>query len=412
MPKTIVSITPVALDRDSRTLKIAHSFSQWGYQSIVVEGQKSAVDFSNSGIEVISLADSSEKMLTNNAIPSKNFLVHILKALWFQLKKMRLTFLLNYISFYNFKRRFYQHYTSGIDKKIPDADIYYLHSYEYFFAIKKKIKKNHAKLVYDAHDFYTKINPDKPFLGSNLIKYFQKKIEKSLIRNADLMCTVSEGLKKLYMDEYNTSSIVIRNAHCSDIDLPSKTTIKTYFGLNQCDLITVIIGNQKEGQALYQIIKAFLGCTSNNNYLVFIGSGYHTLKEFLSPKEQERILFLSRLQPTEIVLIASEANFGIIPYFALTNNYRYALPNGFFQMIAAQLPILFSKDLEEINALNKIEHFGLGTDFNDPTQLKKDLKNFLGNFSKEDALRAKQNLTWQNEENILKKEIQTLIEGK
>jgi len=81
-------------------------------------------------------------------------------------------------------------------------------------------------------------------------------------------------------------------------------------------------------------------------------------------------------------------------------------------MIAAQLPIIFSKDLEEINALNKIEHFGLATDFNDPTQLKKDLKNFFENFSKKDALSAKQNLTWENEENILKKEIQNLTERK
>ncbi len=81
-------------------------------------------------------------------------------------------------------------------------------------------------------------------------------------------------------------------------------------------------------------------------------------------------------------------------------------------MIAAQLPILFSKDLEEINALNKIEHFGLATDFNDPTKIKKDLKSFLRNFSKKDALSAKQNLTWQNEENILIKEIQKLTERK
>lgn len=412
MPKIIVSITPVALDRDSRTLKIAHSFAKWRYQSIVVEGQKSALDFSKYGIKVLSLADSSEKIPNNNVIYSKNFVVHFLKAVWFQLKKMRLTFFLNYLSFYDFKRRYYNKYTIGIDKNIPDADIYYLHSYEYFFAVKKKIKKNRAKLVYDAHDFYTKINPDKPFLGSNLIKDFQKKIEKSLIRTADLMFTVSEGLKKLYMDEYNTSSIVIRNAHSSDIDLPSKTTIKAYFGLKQSDIITVIIGNQKEGQALNQIIKAFLGCASKNNYLVFIGGGYHTLKESLPLKNQERILFLSRLQPTDIVSIASEANFAILPYFALTNNYRYALPNGFFQMTAAQLPILFSKDLEEINALNKIEHFGLATNFNDPNQLKKDLNNLLENFSKKDALSAKQNLTWENEEIILRKEIQKLTECK
>ena len=102
MPKIIVSITPVALDRDSRTLKIAHSFAKWRYQSIVVEGQKSALDFSKYGIKVLSLADSSEKIPNNNVIYSKNFVVHFLKAVWFQLKKMRLTFFLYYLLFYDF----------------------------------------------------------------------------------------------------------------------------------------------------------------------------------------------------------------------------------------------------------------------------------------------------------------------
>jgi len=53
--KTIISIIPLALQKDGRTLKMAASFAKLGCKSIVIEHQKSTEDFSSLGIEVISL---------------------------------------------------------------------------------------------------------------------------------------------------------------------------------------------------------------------------------------------------------------------------------------------------------------------------------------------------------------------
>jgi len=39
--RTIVSVTPLRLQEDSRTLKIAASFARFGYKSVAVEGQQS-----------------------------------------------------------------------------------------------------------------------------------------------------------------------------------------------------------------------------------------------------------------------------------------------------------------------------------------------------------------------------------
>jgi hypothetical protein len=408
MPKTIVSITPVALDRDSRSLKIASSFAKWGYKSIVVEGQPSSMDFSRYGIEVISLGGKIVDSVEQALHVKQSRLNQHLKWIWHQFKKINFTFLLNYVSFYFFKRDFYSLYVNDVHKVLPEADIYYLHSYEYFLAIKEKIKNTRAKIIYDAHDFYIKINPDKPFLGDSLVKAFQRHIEKELITKADMMFTVSDGLKKLYIDEYKASPTVLRNTHCSKLDNSTDISLKKELGLDRNDYITVVIGNHKEGQALKAIISTFLKCVNANHYLVFIGGGYQSIQETLSANEQRKILFLSHVHPTMIVPLAREAHFGILPYFPLTNNYKYALPNGFFQMIAAELPIIFSKDLEEINTLNENYQFGVGTDFHSPEIFNRDFKYFLENFSEKNALNARNILTWENEESILKEKVSTL----
>lgn len=409
MHKIVVSLTPVALDRDSRTLKIAHSFAKWGYESIVLEGHPSQKDFSFLGIKIISLERNGiNKPVGTNQTPT-SYLNALLKLFWNLLKALKLTKILNCVSFYFFKKDFYNKYVNNLNIKIPDADIYYLHSYEYFLAVKEKVIRLGSKVIYDAHDFYLEINPHKPFLGSALIKNFQRKIESDLIKASHLMFTVSEGLSRLYNSAYQTKPMVLRNAHHVEIDDKNCISIRKNLGLTDRDYVTVIIGNCKQGQALGTIISTFLTCLDENYHLAFIGGGYETVQQALTATQQDRVHFLSVVQPTAIVPLARQADFGILPYFSLTDNYKYALPNGFFQMIAAQLPILFSNDLIEIRKQNDMYGFGVSTDFKSTEIFKKDLENFISNFSRKDALRANEALSWKNEERLLKEKTLSLF---
>lgn len=410
MVKTVVSLTPVALDKDSRTLKMAASFSKFGMRSIVVEGDKSNIDFSKYGIETIFVGQDGQKKGNSVIDAPENISRKVLKLLWEKLKKFQCHFVLDLIGYLSFRKYFYSKFFLRVENKIPEAELYYLHSYEYFLAIEKKIKLNKANLVYDAHDFYVKINPDSKFYGSKFIKNFQKEIEAQAIKNANFTVTVSDGLREMYSNEFSSRPIVIRNAHNYALDSELKTSLKERVGLKSSDKITLIIGNRKKGQALYEVIKAFSKCAPKNNYLVFIGAGYEEIKYKISPTEQKRIILLSHVKPTEIVPLAKEADFGILPYFALTDNYKYALPNGFFQMIAAQLPIIFSEDLNEINKLNNEYSFGIATNFNSEVEFEKHLRYFFKNFSKRDVLKVKKVLNWDSEEKIFINMINKLIQ--
>src|SRR5438046_388955 len=55
--KTIVSISPTRVEADSRTFKQAASISRFGFNSIVVEGQRSSLEKSKLPFELYTLAN-------------------------------------------------------------------------------------------------------------------------------------------------------------------------------------------------------------------------------------------------------------------------------------------------------------------------------------------------------------------
>lgn len=407
MKQTIVSITPVSLDCDSRSLKIARSFAQWGFESIVVEGKKSCKDFSHLGIKIISLQNSLPAERIIEFSPHKtSLLLYFLNKAWWVLKKLNISFVLNTLSFLYFKYKFNKKYVNDIESKIPDASLYYLHSYEYFTSIKKKLRKGKAKLIYDAHDFYTKIDPKVSFLGDKSVHAFCKKLEGQVIKEADTMISVSQGLQNEYFRDFQRSPSVLYNAHDCHIDTKPKISLREQLTIDKSCILAVVIGNWKKGQANEQIISAFLKLPPQF-HLVFIGAGYDRVQQKFSTDKENRLHFLSRIAPNIIVPLAQECDFGILPYYALSNNYKYALPNGFFQMIAAKLPILYSKDMEEICKLNQVYQFGQCTDFFESEAVEESLKSFSSEHTKpcyEKALKIAYNeLSWQNEERKLQK---------
>src|SRR5437660_9979526 len=57
--KTIVSVTPVRVEADSRTFKQAASITAFGYTSVVVEGERSALDSEDLPFQLHSLGNGS-----------------------------------------------------------------------------------------------------------------------------------------------------------------------------------------------------------------------------------------------------------------------------------------------------------------------------------------------------------------
>lgn len=400
MRKTITSITPLALERDSRTLKMAISVARLGYSSTVIEKFKSKADFSHLGISVISLSNQQVTFIQDIPIKQcfiKEKIVIIFKYFWHAAKRMRLEWFNDLISYYFFKKQFKKQYCLKTFKGC-NADVYIFHSYEYTdFALHLP---KYTKIVYDAHDFYQEIAPStlESSLARNWILPFSKKLEKKMINRANIFSTVSEGLVHKYAKVFQRNPLVLYNTHDFRNDEKIVIDLRTFLNLKSNDVIVCSVGNKKLGMAFDELVDVFENRLTQI-HLVFIGNGYDEIKSTYS-----NIHFVPLIDPNKLVPFIKSANFGIVPYFALTENYRYALPNRFFQMIAAEIPIIFSSELEEIVKLNNKFRFGIPMNIRCTEDIEKSVHMLMNNDSnyKAHAVTAAKMLNWESEEKKLK----------
>jgi hypothetical protein len=400
MKKTVLSFTPVSLDKDSRTLKIAASFARKGYRSIVIEHKPSQRNFEDLGIEILSLSTNVNKDLPSSTRQNvlKYYLIKFLKFIWHGMRFIGLGSINDRLSFKEYKIVFEEKYSLN-NNLISQADIYYFHSFEYtHFAL--SLPKDDF-IVYDAHDFYTDMQPSSQYssLVRNWLLPYQKCLEKKLIERANIFVTVSRGIAQKYEEAYEKKPYIVCNAHDSRIDLAINKDIRAELYLDKSAFIVCVMGNFKLGMAYEESVEAFTKL-ADDTHLVFIGAGYEN-----KLKSNSNIHFIDSLNPREIVPFIGTADCGLINYFDFTEDYKYALPNRFFQMVAAGLPLLYPAQLVEIDKINKIYEFGIPVDVKCVHDIVKNVKRMrtkktVENFKK-NIKKAQEEIGWEKEEQKL-----------
>lgn len=400
MKKTVISLTPGSLDKDSRTLKMAATFARRGYRSIVVEHVPSQRNFEALGIEIIPFETSvhavfSSPKRTNHL---RGLLTSAAKFIWHGMRYVGLGLINDRISFYRFKKIFKEKYSLE-NRTIPQADIYIFHSYERVdFALKLP---QDSIVIYDAHDFYSDMQPSsqQSSLVKNWILPYQRRLEEKLIDRSNIFITVSDGIAQKYEESFKKTPYVIRNLHDSRIDVVTNKDIRTHLQLDKSTFITCVMGNFKLGMAYDESVEAF-SKLAGDSHLVFIGANYDN-----KVKCNKNIHFIDSLNPEEIVPFISTADCGLINYFDFTDDYKYALPNRFFQMMAAGLPLLYPAQLIEIDKLNKIYEFGIPTNVKCVHDIIENVKKLRTNgninYYRKNTKNAKKQINWEKEEQNL-----------
>jgi hypothetical protein len=94
--------------------------------------------------------------------------------------------------------------------------------------------------------------------------------------------------------------------------------------------------------------------------LVVIGKGWEeSLQTAAARRLKDRFHWCPAVPATEVVPLLSTADIAWLPHRAVSEQYRAALPNGFFQSIAAGLPTIFSSQLPECVALSEMTGAGV-----------------------------------------------------
>ncbi len=380
----VASITPLAVERDSRTFKQAASMARLGYRSVVIEGGASQLDPADLPFELRSLGIGGRLL----RLPALRYAYdHLVR---FGVR----TFLAT-----------------------PKASLYYLHAFNQFPAVYLRSRIHGAPYVYDAHDFYQGIEDGGEFgwLHRRLRLPWERWLEAACIRHAAAVVTVSDGLAALQGQAFGCRATVIRN--CEDRRLyraPSRRLRETT-AVDPSDFLFVVVGHAKPGQAIPELLEAMKG-TPAHVHVALLGLGYERFAARIRALDLEpRVHLVQPVRSFEVVPFIEDADASLLLYYSRSRNYANCLPNGFFQAIAAGLPLLYP-ELPEVARLARDHGLGLPIDPLSPASIASGIRAFLDQPDRvsefrRNAQRARELLTWAREEEVLTALLRQTVAG-
>jgi hypothetical protein len=350
-----VSVTPVAARRDSRILKQSSSLARAGFRSILFEGQKSVPPIALPDVEIVALSAASA---SEGAVRQSGGREGLLTRFRKRVTGADASWPEAWIGFAAYLVFFILHFVIGGLRRLPPASLYYLSEFSLFPAVWIKSRWYGAAIAYDARDFYVGIEPESSKTRfQKLAVGFGRLIEKKCISRAHVFTTVGEGIASLFEQEYGRRPEVIYNAHDERIDQRGREALRTRLGLTADVPLAVIVGHAKPGQD----ISGTLGALERlpTLHVALIGGGYRAMldSQRVSANVTARLHYVEDAAATEIVPLIRDADVALLIYYPRSENYRNALPNGFFQGVAAALPLLHG-GLPEISRICREFNFG------------------------------------------------------
>jgi glycosyltransferase involved in cell wall biosynthesis len=407
--RVAVSLTPVSLDSDSRAFRIACSLADAGFRSVVIEGRASSNRFWGEALEVHPIGR--PNAVSAASVPAKTPHRRVLEAL----RGGRLGRAGEQALYLGFRGYDWWQYCRRPNGLLPEAELYYLHSFEFHRAIAPLAARLATAVIYDAHDFYRGIEPVERqwSFDRNYLRPFLNRLEDRVVASADAVVTVSEGVAELMRRAFGRRAMVIRNCHDERRDQPAVPALRTLLGLSREDRLCVVVGNYKAGMDVTVAADA-LALLPKHFQMAFLGRGYEAIAAKLRDHPAAGRLHLGHfVAPDAIVPSIRSADIGLVIYQQYSENYRYALPNGFFQIIAAGLPLVRAL-LPEIETTIGSRRVGVCLMHLDPVTLAQAITRCADNAEEYRAAAAAlaRELRWGNEALRLQRLIDGLLAGR
>jgi hypothetical protein len=234
-------------------------------------------------------------------------------------------------------------------------------------------KKSNARLVFDAHEYAPLELENRWYwriLFQPMIIYFLKKY----VPQVTASLTVAQLIAERYSQEFDLSPIVVLNA-------PEKVTLPDR-ELDFNNIRLVHHGGAIRDRRLEEMIKTIAYCdqrfslhfmllNTDNPYL-------NRLKKLASELVPDRVIFHEPVPPEEIAQRISEYDMGIYLLEPNSYNNRVALPNKFFDFIAAGLAVCIGPSP---SMAGMVRQYGLGCVA--PSFNPHDVANMLNGLTKE-----------------------------
>lgn len=250
------------------------------------------------------------------------------------------------------QRRYWQYVKIRMLKKIKTH-----HNYDYIIAndidalpIAAYLKKQHTKLVFDAHEYFLEENSSPDWIKHEYP--YRKYLIDKYLKEIDVFMTVGNNLAQRFQEELNLSTkpIVIYNA-------------KPYFEsyptlLNPQKIRMVHHGVALPGrnlEALIEIAKKLPSHFELHFYLKKIDDSYY--KQFYkSAISCQNVFFHEPVPLDEIIPTISQYDIGIVLIEKSNYNNANCLPNKIFEFIQAKLMLIMSDTNEIKNVITQYQN--------------------------------------------------------
>jgi glycosyltransferase involved in cell wall biosynthesis len=210
-------------------------------------------------------------------------------------------------------------------------------------------QRNKAALVLDLHEYAPLEYENRPqwWIKKNLIAYILNKYSSQV----NAMTTVAVPIANKYRDEFGFDPIVIMNA-------PEKLSSLPHMMVNPTiNLIHHGVASNIRHPEL--MIKTIARCDERYNlHLMFIYNDYvETLRRMAETIAPGRVFFHDPVPPEDITKYIARFDVGFFVLPPINFNYKFALPNKFFEFICAGLAVCIgpSPAMAEI-----VKSYGIG----------------------------------------------------
>lgn len=289
-------------------------------------------------------------------------------------------------------------------RRLPRANVYHLHAPYQFPAVWLAARPARTPIVYDAHDFYSGINRPEELLPHErlIIHPLYEAVERLCVRSAAAVVTVSCGVADLMERKFGRRPVVLRNTDDGRLHRVPRQLLRETLGLSRREFVIVVVGQGKSGQAWAELLSV-LGSLPDDVHVVALGAGHTRLMALAKDSGVDgRVHVVGPVHPTEVVPVVAGADVGLLLYYARAANYRAALPNGFFQCVAAGLPLIYPP-LPEIAQIAQRFSLGLLADPLQPGELRAAIMRLYRDNALRETLGAASSaaavaLDWRNEE--------------
>ncbi len=191
--------------------------------------------------------------------------------------------------------------------------------------------------VYDSCDLTTE---SAEMIGRPFIRWFLGLIERSLIRKARCVYTISESIATYLESKYRIKVDLVRNT-------PDFKSIKNYPSeyrlVHEGLKVLIYQGAVNRGRGLEMIINAMKYLPEAMLFIVGEGDEEKELEKLvLKTSLYNRVIFYGRVPFEELKFLTMQADLGLSAEEDICLNYRYSLPNKLFDYIHAGIPVLVS----------------------------------------------------------------------